>query len=505
MSYNESNTNENTKSNGHINIASEIDRSTGDEIPLHEVKLPKLEGEADILSQKWSSNAATNFHQPVEHFTPLSGKHKEPDYEENEAGETAVEKKDRVSATPGENISNRNKIEAAKDEEPKKSVNPRIVKVVVGVIAVVVVGAVLMLGMKGEKRKSIFAKDKGATTDGTNTTEGTTGTGGTNDQTGGNGDRRAGGLKFGDVAVGSDPNAQNNGKTEEVTPESTEEAKRSENSDPSASVSPTPYPAFMPSYSNYPQNSSGGGNQTGGGIQQTDGQNGPVENNGQSNKNQNQTKTNKGDLAEVPLGLETEEERFRTVMRAGQNSQRQENRNNENNAQTDGQPINNGLPRGTKLELILDEPIRSGIATAVTGKLKKGVTNKRGEILIPKDSMVVVQFSAEIANGRVFNEKEAPIQIVTPEGKSFEVNGMVKDAQGYAGLTGKITKVGGRSTLGKIGGVLGRVGGSLPGGQIITGTQQGIDGMNGSGGYVTNATQIVEVPRGTSFMVIIGF
>lgn len=499
--------NENGNENGNkefqVDVVSEIEETGGQFHKLGDIKLPKTDRE-DLLSDKWSTSTQNNSNKETSDYfsfsqTRNSDNEKLPEIDDSEI-------KSRAASASGGYGSNRERVEKAiETPEEKKTFSPRILKVGLALIAAIILGGFFLLSFSGEKRKSLLGKNKAAdetTADQTNSNSSMSDTS-ENSET--DGTKRSASLKFGEVTVGSDPNAST---IDPNNPQSTEDAKRAETENPDLSPSPSPSNGFTPSYAtNYPSStygnypslstSNGNNNQT------------TTSNTQETTKTDNQiqtTKTNKGDLTEAPLGMETDEERFRTVLRAGQGNRTNSevssvnpNQNNQNDLQT-----NSILPKGTRLELILDEPIRSGIGTAVTSKLKKGIVNKRGETIIPKDSTIVVQFSPEVANGRIFNEKEAPIQIVTPDGRTFEIAGQVKDAQGFAGLTGKITKVGGRSTLGKITGAVGRVGGLIPGGRIVTGAQQGIENMS-NGGYVTNATQIVEIPRGTSFTIIVGF
>lgn len=498
--------------NGHkefnVDVVSEIEETGGSFHKLGEFHLPKSEDEENVLSNKWSTSTSSNFgNEPQDLFSfSTGGKSNKGDETLPEIDDTEIKSRAASAAGGVSGGSNRDRVEKAIDApEEKKTVNPRVIKVGLAIVAVVILGGFFLLSFTGEKRKSLLGKNKTGDETSAEQSNGNSSTSGSGETSETESGKRNSSLKFGEVTVGSDPNSTTSNPND---PQSTEEAKRAETENPELTPSPTPANNFTPSYSsnypsstygNYPSSTSGGGNQTttSGNTEETTKTNDPAP----------QVKTNKGDLAETSLGMETDEERFRTVLRAGQGNRNiAENSNvspNQNN-QTDLQ-ANSILPKGTRLELILEEPIRSGIATAVTAKLKKGITNKRGETIIPKDSSIVVQISPEVANGRVFNEREAPIQIVTPDGRSFEIVGQVKDAQGFAGLTGKVTKVGGRSALGKITGAVGRVGGMLPGGRIVTGTQQGIESMSNNGGYVTNAAVIVEIPRGTSFMVIIGF
>lgn len=508
MSYDELKIKE-AANNGFVaNVAGEIDQSSGTFVPLGEIKLPKTEKE-DLLSGNWNSPAERNFQAPVKHFEPMTGTKRDAAVgnENEEETETTGGANSRAAAgtanssSPSDAI--RQKTEQAIAGEEKKTVNPRIIKTVIGVIVVIALVGVVMLSMKGEKRKSLLSKDKPGETTEQSAGE-VTGKQTAGDENSSGADETRKSVKFGDIQVGNDPAGQSS--EDNLSPESTEEAKKTENVEPSPNTSPTPTNAFMPNYSNQSASQNYGGGTNTNPVAEN-----PVSTGGGetvSEKTPNEKKVGKGDLAETPLGVETDEQRFHTVMRAGQNRSRTAEITpvGANNALGTEMPAGGApLPRGTRVELLLEDPIRSGIATAVTAKVRKGVVNKRGETIIPKDSMVIVSFSAEVANGRVFNDKGAKIQIVTQDGRNYEVAGMVKDAQGFAGLTGKITKVGGRSMLGKIGGVLGRVGGALPGGQIIAGTQQSIEGMSDNGGYVTNATQIVEIPRGTSFLLIVGY
>lgn len=504
---NNSNNSENSK--GSVNVVEEMEQSSGEFVKLGDFTLPEGNGDETIFSNNWNIPKDKSFGAPVNHFSSFTAAGKENDETEEIDSEQTKSKPAPTATVEKTAISNRERVEKAINGEEPKSTNPRMVKAVIAVVAVIALCAVFFLSFNGEKRKSYLSKNTNANT-ATDQASSESTSASSDERSSSTGDsessRRSGSLKFGDVQVGTDPNNTSSAAPDNSNQQSTEDAKNTEETTPS--VTPTPYNnSFTPSYAGY--GSTGGSsygsyqNSTGSGMTTSPTQTPAGDD--ENVKNQAPTKNRRGDLADTSLGMETDEQRFKTVLRAGQGNKRGDTPNAEqvNNAAAEMQN-NSDLPKGSRLELLLEEPIRSGIATAVTARLKKGIVNKKGETIIPKDSMVVVQFSAEVANGRVFNEKQSPIQIVTPDGRNFAVSGIVKDAQGFAGLTGKITKVGGRSAISKIGGVLGRVGNVLPGGQIITGAQQGIDGATSSD-YVTNATQIVEIPRGTSFMVIVGF
>lgn len=495
-----------------INLSHEIGEANGDFVPLTSVNLPQTEGgEDNLLTTEWNTPAGFGAGRELERERAAgseggsrSQRKDETEFLEIETDDERFETDISVASAPKVETS-RERIERAKQGEGKSKTNPRIIKAAVAAAAIIAVLAIAFIGMSGEKKRSLLSKNKAGDA---NTAEQQTGENTSQSDTDSteNGGSRSGTLRFGNVGVGTDPNTTIAGATPtDQQPVSTEDAKKAEIYDPYSAPSPTPNAAFpfttttSPSYQttgggyNYPTGSTNGA----GGGGNTD----------QNRSTPNQTSGIKNDpnnLTDTRLGTETDEERFGVTLRAGQNSARPDNQTSSTEQPDNNNQTGNPFPRGTRLELILDEPIRSGIATAVTARLKKGIANKRGEIVIPKDSMVVVQFSAEVANGRVFNDKEAPIQIVTTDGRSLELTGIVKDAQGFAGLTGKITKTNGRSTLGKIGNVVSRLGGVLPGGQVVTGAQQGIDSMRNPN-YVTNAAQIVEVPKGTSFQIIVGF
>jgi hypothetical protein len=107
------------------------------------------------------------------------------------------------------------------------------------------------------------------------------------------------------------------------------------------------------------------------------------------------------------------------------------------------------LPRA-RIELTLSEPLRSGIATIVEARVVSDVRDGQGKVIIPVGSTAAIPFLASEVNGRVINNGSDAALFITPAGQQISLRGVVKGSDGFAGLTGKIKKVGGRSAASRI-------------------------------------------------------
>jgi hypothetical protein len=107
------------------------------------------------------------------------------------------------------------------------------------------------------------------------------------------------------------------------------------------------------------------------------------------------------------------------------------------------------LPRA-RIELTLSEPLRSGIATSVEARVVSDIRDAHGKVVIPAGSTAAIPFLASEVNGRVINNSSEAALFITPAGQQITLRGVVKGSDGFAGLTGKVKKVGGRSTASRI-------------------------------------------------------
>jgi hypothetical protein len=107
------------------------------------------------------------------------------------------------------------------------------------------------------------------------------------------------------------------------------------------------------------------------------------------------------------------------------------------------------LPRA-RIELTLTEPLRSGIATSVEARVVSDVRDGQGKVVIPAGSTAAIPFLASEVNGRVINNGSEASLFITPAGQQVSLRGVVKGSDGFAGLTGKVKKVGGRSAASRI-------------------------------------------------------
>ncbi|MDQ3651086.1 MAG: hypothetical protein M3458_12575 [Acidobacteriota bacterium] len=141
------------------------------------------------------------------------------------------------------------------------------------------------------------------------------------------------------------------------------------------------------------------------------------------------------------------------------------------------------LRRGSLLQLVLLEPVRSGIATSVSARVVTDVRDGRGQTLVPAGSTAVILLLPQEVNGRVVNDHAGEGFIVLSDGTQLALKGTIKGADGYAGLTGRMRKVGGRSALGRVGGALARAGGRLIGSQTGVSTYEIEDAVGVNGTY----------------------
>ena len=501
------------KEENNFNLVSEIDAAAGVEVSLKDVILEPVND--DIFSGDWVSGdvaAANKPASPSFSVSSDSNNYKSDNVNFDDRNDTDNADFDIDSLA---DKTNRERVENAISGEEKKGFNPRIIKLVVGGLAALLLIGFVVIGMTGEKRKSYLGKTDKSETE-TAADENSAGTDPAQNQ---NEEKRPNNMNFGEMTVGSDPNADYSGNntsdmsdtnaTETNAATSTEEAKRNETYDPYNTSN-----GGNSSYEFTPTNS----RTTGGGVETNPAQTvnaggttaADLSNGADSQTSESRKKRKKGALTEEDLNMESNEVRFGSTLRAGRatsdsgiarNTVEQTNALNKITTSGQAEGINPELRRGEKLELYLEEPIRSGIATSVTARLKKGIKNRNGKLIFPKDSLAIIQINAVTVNGRIFNEQDAPIYIVTPDGQNYEISGAVKDQQGYAGLTGKVKKIGGRGTLGTLGGILSRVGSVIPGADRVS----RIPGeIGGNSGYAANPTEIVEINKGTSFIVVIG-
>jgi hypothetical protein len=114
---------------------------------------------------------------------------------------------------------------------------------------------------------------------------------------------------------------------------------------------------------------------------------------------------------------------------------------------TQTQPV----PEGTKISLILKEPFRSGIATAVSAEVTEDVFDRNKNVLIPRGSTATIPFLPYEVDRRVINDRNHAVVFETTSGQKIPLKGVIKGSDGFAGLTGRIKTLGGRSVIHRIG------------------------------------------------------
>lgn len=216
-------------------------------------------------------------------------------------------------------------------------------------------------------------------------------------------------------------------------------------------------------------------------------------------------------LGVSPPGAENS---FAVRLRAGtraedQAAQRAERQAEEGSAratmQAEGSDSRPALARGLRLQLMLLEPVRSGISTSVTARVVADVRDARGQRIVPAGSTAVIPFLPQEVNGRVVNDRAGEGFIILPDGAQLALRGTVKGADGFAGLTGRVRRTGGRSALRRVGGALARAGSSVVGSQtgISAYEVEDVIGANG-GAYTAPSERVVEVPAGARFSFTVG-
>ena len=219
-----------------------------------------------------------------------------------------------------------------------------------------------------------------------------------------------------------------------------------------------------------------------------------------------------------PVEQKPDEPKFAMVMRAGdQSAKESEEESRIKSAQKraatgrrSNTPVNDDrFQRGTRITLQLAEPLRSGIASVVTAQVLSDVLGKDGQVLIPAGSKAAIPFFPSENQGRMLNNISEPTMFITPSGDEVPLYGTVKGSDGFTGITGKVIKVGGTSTIRKVLGGVARVG-ERTAGQVLGGAgaagdvgQEGIYEIDratgGIGGLLfERSNRIVEVPAGAA-------
>lgn len=161
---------------------------------------------------------------------------------------------------------------------------------------------------------------------------------------------------------------------------------------------------------------------------------------------------------------------------------------------------------GSKIEMSLDEPFRSGIESKVQATSLNNIKGTDGRIIVPANSKFELSFRPEEIQGRVL--ARPVIRIFLPNGSIGEMIGMVKGKDGYAGIGGKVTKQDGKGLSGSIIGGIARVGSRMLGGAGVIGSEVGNEIQNSEissqDTQIYRSNRVVEVGGGTRFVIFIG-
>lgn len=158
---------------------------------------------------------------------------------------------------------------------------------------------------------------------------------------------------------------------------------------------------------------------------------------------------------------------------------------------------------GLTIPMILLEPFRSGISTIVKAQVLSDVISPKGEVLVRANSIVKMPFERFEIGGRVMNAADQPVLIILPNGKKLAVKGIVKGADGFAGIKGSVKKLSKGNVFGRFGKTLARGGartvGVLTGGFGGRGLEDTINESVDSSTEATPTGRIVEILPGTKF------
>ena len=166
------------------------------------------------------------------------------------------------------------------------------------------------------------------------------------------------------------------------------------------------------------------------------------------------------------------------------------------------------MPR-TRIELSLNEPLRSGIATSVESRVLTDVRDAQGKVVIPAGSTAVLPFLAYEVNGRMISNGSESALFITPAGQQINLRGTVKGPDGFVGLTGKVKKIGGRSTAGRILSGIARAGTRTAADAVGDVSSEAENEINrASYDYrhpqFERSSRIIEVASGTRFLFVVG-
>lgn len=161
---------------------------------------------------------------------------------------------------------------------------------------------------------------------------------------------------------------------------------------------------------------------------------------------------------------------------------------------------------GTKIEMTLDEPFRSGIESKVQATSLNNIKGTDGRIIVPANSKFELSFRPEEIQGRVL--AKSVIRVFLPNGSIGEIVGMVKGKDGYAGIGGRLTKQDGKGLSGSILGGIARVGSRMLGSAGSIGSDIGTEIQNSDIGQqdtkIYRSNRVVDVSGGTRFVIFIG-
>jgi hypothetical protein len=169
------------------------------------------------------------------------------------------------------------------------------------------------------------------------------------------------------------------------------------------------------------------------------------------------------------------------------------------------------VPKGTKMQMRLVDPVRSGVATTVRAEVLQDVQDANGKVVLPKDSTTGIPFLAYEVNGRLLSDARQPISFVTPSGETVTLpKATVKGPDGFSGITGKVTRVGGRSTAGRALGAVANTAVRLAGREAANYSPDASseiyqESYQYNNPYFDRSSRIVEVQANTKFLLVAGW
>lgn len=174
------------------------------------------------------------------------------------------------------------------------------------------------------------------------------------------------------------------------------------------------------------------------------------------------------------------------------------------------------LPAGTRIPMVLLEPLQTGIATTAEARVLADVKDVRGVVVLQRGSTVSIPFLAGHSNGRMMNDAGEEMELRTPNGETLILAGSVKGPDGIVGIKGVLKKSGGGNPIGRVVKGTGRAAARVAGGVVSRVDPSGVSrevgdavGLDGAvaGRYGRNneaQREVVNINAGVTFTFVVG-